>query len=167
LVHRGALVALGYWNDPERTAERFRPAPKRPNEIPLEERAVWSGDTVRLDEEGFLYFVGRSDGMIKASGYRVSTTEVEEVVLAAGHIEEAVAIGVPHPELGQAIIVVVTPAPGHTVDQVAILSHCREKLPLFMMPSEIVERGTLPQTTSGKVDRVLLTRELSSIYQKA
>ena len=167
LVHRGALVALGYWNDPERTAERFRPAPKRPTEIPLEERAVWSGDTVRMDEEGFLYFVGRSDGMIKASGYRVSPTEVEETILAAGHIEEAVAIGVPHPELGQAIVVVAIPAPGQKIDQAAILSHCRAKLPLFMVPSEIIERATLPQTTSGKVDRVLLTRELSCIYQKA
>lgn len=167
LVHRGALVALGYWNDPARTAERFRPAPTRPTEISLEERAVWSGDTVRLDEEGFLYFVGRSDGMIKASGYRVSPTEVEETVIASGHVEEAVAIGVPHPELGQAIVVVVTPAPGQKINQMAILSHCREKLPLFMVPSEIIERGSLPQTTSGKVDRVLLTRELSSIYQKA
>jgi acyl-CoA ligase (AMP-forming) (exosortase A-associated) len=168
LVHRGALVAMGYWNDPERTAERFRPAPGRPPELPLEERAVWSGDTVRLDEDGFLYFVGRSDGMIKASGYRVSPTEVEEAVLASGNVEDAVAIGVPHPQLGQVIVVVVVPASRETaMDQAAILAHCRTKLPLFMMPAQIVERKMLPQTQSGKVDRMLLTRELSSLYERA
>ena len=112
LVHRGALVAMGYWNDRERTAERFRAAPGRQKELPLEEKAVWSGDTVRTDEEGFLYFVGRSDGMIKASGYRVSATEIEEAVLAMANVEEAVAVGVPHPELGQAIVLIVTPAHG-------------------------------------------------------
>ncbi|HEY9550046.1 MAG TPA: acyl-CoA ligase (AMP-forming), exosortase A system-associated, partial [Kiloniellaceae bacterium] len=91
LVHRGALVSLGYWNDPLRTAERFRPAPGRPPELPGEELAVWSGDIVRLDEEGFLYYVGRRDDMIKTSGYRVSSTEIEEVVYATGRVEEAVA----------------------------------------------------------------------------
>jgi acyl-CoA synthetase (AMP-forming)/AMP-acid ligase II len=83
-VHRGALVALGYWNDPAKTAERFRPAPGQPAGLPLTEMAVWSGDTVRMDQEGYLYFIGRSDDMIKTSGYRVSPTEVEEAVYATG-----------------------------------------------------------------------------------
>ena len=144
LVHRGALVAMGYWNDRERTAERFRAAPGRQKELPLEERAVWSGDTVRIDEEGFLYFVGRSDGMIKASGYRVSAAEIEEAVLAMANVEEAVAVGVPHPELGQAIVLIVTPAHGQALDQTAILTQCRAKLPMFMIPSQIVERPSLP-----------------------
>src|SRR3546814_5354487 len=68
--------------------------------------SVWSGDIVRLDEEGFLYYVGRRDDMIKTSGYRVSSTEIEEVVYATGRVEEAVALGLPHPELGQSIAVV-------------------------------------------------------------
>ncbi len=82
LVHRGPLVALGYWNDPERTAERFKPVPatSRGRGLCLTEIAVWSGDTVRMDEDGYLYFVGRRDEMIKSSGYRISPTEVEEVV---------------------------------------------------------------------------------------
>jgi acyl-CoA synthetase (AMP-forming)/AMP-acid ligase II len=84
LVHRGALVSLGYWNDPAKTAERFKPAPGHNPALPLTEMAVWSGDTVRMDEEGFLYFIGRNDDMIKTSGYRVSPTEVEEVVYARG-----------------------------------------------------------------------------------
>ena len=111
LVHRGALVALGYWNDPERTAERFRPAPGQDPALPLTELAVWSGDTVRRDEDGFLYFVGRKDEMIKTSGYRVSPTEVEEVIYASGTVSEAVAIGVPHETQGQAIVIVATPPP--------------------------------------------------------
>jgi acyl-coenzyme A synthetase/AMP-(fatty) acid ligase len=117
-----------------------------------------------MDADGFLYFVGRTDGMIKVSGYRVSATEIEEVVLALANIEDAVAIGVPHPQLGQAIVVVATPAPGHPLDPAAVLAHCREKLPLFMMPTHIVERRALPQTSTGKVDRMLLTRELSRLY---
>jgi acyl-CoA ligase (AMP-forming) (exosortase A-associated) len=84
LVQRGALVALGYWNDPVKTAERFKPLPGQRSELPIAEMAVWSGDTVRRDGEGYLYFVGRRDEMIKTSGYRVSPTEVEEVVYASG-----------------------------------------------------------------------------------
>ncbi len=96
LVHRGPLVSLGYWNDKGRTAERFKPAPGQPSGIPLTEMAVWSGDTVMRDEEGFLYFVGRRDEMIKTSGYRVSPNEVEEVIFASGQVRVAAAVGVEH-----------------------------------------------------------------------
>jgi len=106
LVHRGPFVSLGYWNDPGRTAERFRPVPGRGPELTLTEMAVWSGDTVRKDEEGFLYFIGRRDSMIKTSGYRVSPTEIENVIYTSGHVKEAVALGVPHPSIGQGIVVV-------------------------------------------------------------
>ena len=90
LVHRGALVALGYWNDPARTALRFRPAPGQDAALPLPELAVWSGDTVRRDADGFLYFVGRSDDMIKVSGYRISPTEIESVLHASGLVSEEI-----------------------------------------------------------------------------
>ena len=101
LVHRGALVSMGYWNDPERTAERFRPAPCGIPEIPNKELAVWSGDVVRKDDEGYIYFIGRRDDMIKTSGYRVSPSEVEEVVYSSGLVAEVAAIGVPHSRLGR------------------------------------------------------------------
>ena len=104
LVHRGAHVALGYWNDPGKTAERFRPAPGQLAGLPIPELAVWSGDTVKMDDEGFLYFVGRRDEMIKTSGYRVSPTEVEEVVYATVLDTEVAALGVAHPVLGQAVV---------------------------------------------------------------
>src|SRR5690606_28684103 len=91
LVHRGPLVCMGYWNDAERTAERFRPAPGRPAGLCTPEIAVWSGDIVVRDEEGFLYFVGRRDDMIKTSGYRVSPTEIEEVAYEVESVRDAVA----------------------------------------------------------------------------
>src|SRR3546814_17736824 len=93
---------------PQRTAERFRPVPGRAPELPGEWLAVWSGDIVRQDEEGFLYYVGRRDDMITTSGYRVSSTEIEEVVYATGHVDEAVALGLPQPTMGRAIAVVAT-----------------------------------------------------------
>ena len=109
LVHRGALVALGYWNDPERTAERFRPAPDRDAAWRTPELAVWSGRHRGRDEEGFLYFVGRKDEMIKTSGYRVSPTEIEEVAYDTGLVRDAVALGVDDAQLGQRIVLVASP----------------------------------------------------------
>ena len=83
-MHRGALVALGYWNDPVRTAERYRLVHHPDQEWRAPEMAVWSGDTVVSDDDGFLYFVGRTDDMIKTSGYRVSPTEIEEAAYSTG-----------------------------------------------------------------------------------
>ena len=92
LVHRGALVGMGYWNDHEKTAERYKPLPSgtpgREAGLVLPELAVFSGDTVRQDEDGFLYFIGRRDEMMKRSGYRVSPTEGEEVISAARLVGE-------------------------------------------------------------------------------
>lgn len=160
LVHRGALVAMGYWNDPQRTAERFRPAPFQPPGLPLPEIAVWSGDTVRLDEEGFIFFVGRRDEMIKTSGYRISPTEIEEVVYATGLVGEAAAIGIPDPALGHEITLVVAPASGASVDVERLTRACRQSLPLYMVPARIIVRAELPRSPNGKIDRKLLSEEL-------
>ncbi len=162
LVHRGALVAQGYWNDPERTAERFRPAPGQPAGVPVPELAVWSGDTVKMDAEGYLWFVGRRDEMIKTSGYRVSPTEVEEVVYAAGQVAEAAAVGLPHPQLGQAIVVVVVP--GEEFDEEALLAHCRRELPNFMVPHSLIRRASLPRNPNGKIDRKALAAEYAALF---
>ena len=110
LVHRGALVGMGYWNDAEKTAERYKPLPVGTREagLQLPEIAVFSGDTVRRDAEGYLYFIGRRDEMIKTSGYRVSPTEVEEILCATKLVGECAAFGVEHPLLGQAIRVIAT-----------------------------------------------------------
>jgi acyl-CoA ligase (AMP-forming) (exosortase A-associated) len=164
LVHRGSLVALGYWNDSEKTALRFRSAPGQPAGLRIPEVAVWSGDTVRADEDGFLYFVGRGDEMIKTSGYRVSPTEVEEVVFASGLVADAAAVGIKHPTLGQAIVIVATPAAGRGPDDRAILDHCRKELPAFMVPARIEWRDALPRNPNGKYDRPRLASELADLF---
>lgn len=164
LVHRGALVSLGYWNDPERTAERFRPlplpAPGREAGLVLPEIAVFSGDTVRQDEEGFLYFIGRRDEMIKTSGYRVSPTEVEEILYATTLVGECVAFGVDDERLGQAIQVIATPPGGGEIDVAALLAQCRLRMPAYMLPAAIkVRHGPLPRNANGKIDRNTLASE--------
>ena len=161
LVHRGALVSLGYWNDPEKTAERFKPAPNRESGLAMAEMAVWSGDTVRMDEEGYLYFISRRDEMIKTSGYRVSPTEVEEVIYATGMAGEVAAVGVPHPVLGQAIVVIVAAREGLSLDADALMAECRQRLPTYMVPAEIRHYpGSLPRNPNGKIDRKRLLNEI-------
>ena len=166
LVHRGALVSLGYWNDPEKTAERFKPAPGHPEGLTMPEIAVWSGDTVRKDEDGFLYFISRRDEMIKTSGYRVSPTEVEEVIYATKLVGEAAALGIPHPVLGQAIVVVVTARDGARLDTDALLAQCRQQLPAFMVPARFIPReGSLPRNPNGKIDRKFLAQEMQDLFE--
>jgi acyl-CoA ligase (AMP-forming) (exosortase A-associated) len=165
LVHRGALVALGYWNDPAKTAERFRPAPGQDPALPLPELAVWSGDTVRRDADGFLYFIGRLDDMIKVSGYRISPLEVEEVVYATGLVAEAAAVGVAHPELGQAVALFAVAAPGADASNAALLAHCRRQLPAYMVPAHVELRTALPRNPNGKIDRKLLQQSLSTLFE--
>lgn len=153
LVHRGVHVALGYWNDPVRTAERFRPLPARDG-LPLPELAVWSGDLVRRDADGFLYFLGRRDDTIKTSGYRVSPTEVEDVVSRLDGVAEVVAFGVPHPAWGQAIVVVLQRLPGTTVDAAAVQQACRRELASHMQPAWVeIGDEALPLNPNGKFDR--------------
>ncbi|GAA2217932.1 acyl-CoA ligase (AMP-forming), exosortase A system-associated [Promicromonospora sukumoe] len=159
LVHRGSLVALGYWNDPERTAARFRPVPGYDEPWrAVPEPAVWSGDTVVRDADGYLYFVGREDEMIKTSGYRVSPTEVEEAALASGLVREAVAIGVPDERLGQRIELAVL-AP-EAVDTDRLLKEMRQTLPTFMLPAQVHVAAAFPRNPNGKLDRPAIRAEL-------
>jgi acyl-CoA synthetase (AMP-forming)/AMP-acid ligase II len=160
LVHRGALVALGYWEDEAKTAERFKPVPGGRPAWRAPELAVYSGDTVVADEEGFLYFVGRSDEMIKTSGYRVSPTEVEEAAYGTGLVADAVALGVPDERLGDAIALVVTPADGTELEPKALVTALRKELPLYMVPSRVVVRASMPRSPNGKYDRPLVREEL-------
>jgi acyl-CoA ligase (AMP-forming) (exosortase A-associated) len=161
LVHRGALVALGYWNDPVRTAERYRLVHHAGEEWRAPERAVWSGDTVVADEEGFLYFVGRVDDMIKTSGYRVSPTEIEEAAYGTGLVRDAVALGVADPTLGQRIVLIATPTRPE-LDVAALTTALRQALPLYMVPGTIDVRDELPRSPNGKFDRNLLKAEVSA-----
>jgi acyl-CoA ligase (AMP-forming) (exosortase A-associated) len=167
LVHRGALVGQGYWNDAEKTAERYKllaaDVPGRQPGLQLPEYAVFSGDTVRMDSEGFLYFIGRRDEMIKSSGYRVSPTEVEEVLYATKLVGECVAFGVEHPAWGQAIQVIATApvdAVDGTLDTAALLAACRTRMPAYMLPAHVeVVAGPLPRNPNGKIDRKWLSTD--------
>jgi acyl-CoA ligase (AMP-forming) (exosortase A-associated) len=161
LVHRGALVALGYWNDPIKTAERYKPL-RLESGLTLPEIAVFSGDTVRADEEGYLYFIGRRDEMIKTSGYRVSPTEIEEALYTTGLVGEVAAFGVPHAVLGEAIVVVATAPPHGHVAERDLVARCRECLPTFMVPLRVeIRHGPLPRNPNGKIDRKRLALELT------
>lgn len=154
LVHAGPLVAKGYWQDPERTAERFRSAPRGSHYGGI---AVWSGDRVRQDDEGLFYFVGRDDAMIKTSGNRVSPTEIEEAAIASGLVFEAVALGVPDDRLGEAIALIVR---GKGEAETELRNYLRRELPNFMQPAMIAWREELPKSPNGKLDRERLKSEL-------
>jgi acyl-CoA ligase (AMP-forming) (exosortase A-associated) len=158
LVHAGPLVAHGYWQDPDRTALRFRAAPAVSRYGGM---AVWSGDTVVRDADGLLSFVGRDDAMIKSAGNRISPTEVEEAAEATGHVAEAVAFGLPDPQLGQAVVLVARAAAGAHADDAtlveAVHKALRTELPGFMQPRHILIRSALPRNPNGKLDRVAIT----------
>lgn len=157
LIHRGALIARGYWNNPEKTAEVYRPNPLLPPENRFLETVVYSGDLVRKDAEGFLYYVGRKDNMIKISGYRVSPTEVEELLASSGLVAESVVFGVPDDELGYRIRAVVV-YKGEEKSQ-ALMEHCKRSAPSYLVPKDIIAVQSFPKTASGKTDRPAVIRE--------
>ena len=164
LVHRGAFVTLGYWNRPELTAQRFRPLPRRHGEIPRADVAVWSGDIVRRDADGYLYFVARGDDMIKTSGYRVSPTEVEDVLFALPHIREAAVFGVPHASLGEAIAACVVSTLDAEACRADIARACRDALPTYMSPLVVEPLPALPRNPNGKIDRPALKNQYRDAF---
>lgn len=156
LVHCGPLVAQGYWQDPDRTAERFRPAPGASK---FGGTAVWSGDRVVRDAEGLLYFAGRRDAMIKTAGNRVSPQEIEEAAIATGLAKEAVALGLPDERLGQAIHLVLR---GERENETALSKALAKDLPNFMQPQAIHWREKMPTNPNGKLDRVALKAQIEA-----
>jgi amino acid adenylation domain-containing protein len=149
LVVRGRHVMRGYWGDPRATEERFPPGP-----LPGE-RVCRTGDLFRMDEDGFFYFVGRKDDIIKTRGEKVSPKEVENVLYRLPGIREAAVIGVPDPVLGQAIKAYVV-LNGAVLTEADILRHCREHLEELMVPRSVEFRPELPKTGSGKIRRAEL-----------
>lgn len=163
LVHRGSLVTLGYWNDPESTSKRFRPIASRLPQLPRAETAVWSGDLVRADEEGFLYFVGRGDHLIKSSGYRISPSEIEEIVAEVAGVVESAAVGIPDESLGQRVVVGLVAKPEARGDLAEnVRQHCRVQLPAYLVPAEVHVLPSMPRNVNGKCDRKALAALLSA-----
>lgn len=152
LVHRGPTVSMGYWGRPEDTDRVLRRNPLLPPELGDCERVCYSGDLVKMDGDGFLYFVGRRDAIIKSSGFRVSPTEIEDALFKTGKIRGAAVIGIPDEILGQAIKGFVVPRDGEPIDAGQLISECAERLPRYMLPKTIEVLKELPKTSSGKVD---------------
>jgi len=154
IVHRGALISRGYWNNPKAT-EKVIKRVKLPGML-VEENVVFSGDEGYTDENGYIFFSERKDEMIKSSGYRISPTEIEEVIYQLPNIGGVVAFGIENAELGAKIKVVIQQnqcnAPDELID--LIKKHCMEKLPVYMQPAlfEVVS-SPFPTTTSDKFDR--------------
>jgi acyl-CoA ligase (AMP-forming) (exosortase A-associated) len=160
LVHCGPLVAQGYWQDPERTAERFKPAPAAST---YGGTAVWSGDRVRRDADGLLYFAGRRDAMIKSAGNRISPQEIEDVAIATGLVAEAVALGVADARLGQAVHLVVRGSDDDSA-RAELPKRLQRDLPNFMQPQHIHWRDAMPLNPNGKIDRTALQAQLNQEF---
>lgn len=160
LVHRGPTVALGYWNDPEATNRVFRAGPLPSLGVPAGERVVFSGDFVRSDETGRLYYVGRRDHMIKTLGYRISPDEVADVIRASGEALEAVVLGEPDPVRGQRIVAAVTLSPGGSV--AGIRRYCAGELPRYMQPVRVAALPALARGPAGKYDYEAIRQAMST-----
>ena len=134
----------------------FRPYPFPLDGICDSERVVYSGDLVRQDEEGYLYFVGRSDNQIKSAGFRISPTEVGEVLCRSNDVHAAAVVGLTDDVLGQQIKAYVVPVEDSRQDEAQLVAFCAENLPRHMVPKQIEFLDTLPVTASGKTDYVTL-----------
>jgi long-chain acyl-CoA synthetase len=146
LVVRGRHVMRGYWEDPGATALRYRPGP-----LPGE-RLCYTGDLFRMDNEGYFYFIGRKDDIIKSRGEKVAPKEVENVLYALPGVAEVAVIGVPDPVLGEAIKAFLVLDDAELTES-EVLAHCRAHLEDFMMPQSIEFRSSLPKTSSGKIKK--------------
>lgn len=150
LVIRGSNVMKGYWEQPEETACRLKPGP-----LPGEQ-VLHSGDLFRMDEDGYLYFLGRKDDIIKSRGEKVSPREVENVLYELSAVAEAAVVGVEDAVLGQAIKAVLTLKDGAALIERDVLAHCAARLENFMVPKLVEFRASLPKTTTGKIDKKTL-----------
>jgi long-chain acyl-CoA synthetase len=151
LVVRGSNVMKGYWERPDDTDQRLKPGP-----LPGE-RVLYTGDFFKMDEEGYLYFVGRKDDIIKTRGEKVSPREVEDVLYSLDGVAEAAVIGVPDPVLGHAIKAIVTLREGARLTEQDVRRHCAGHLEDFALPKAIEFRDALPKTASGKISKLELS----------
>lgn len=156
LVIRGAHVMRGYWGKPSATAERLRDGAK-PGE-----KVLYSGDLFYMDEEGFLYFVGRKDDVFKCKGEKISPREIENVLYELEAIAEAAVIGVEDPIDGYAVKALVAAREGRTLTEQQVRQHCRARLENYMVPKFVEIRESLPKTESGKIKKSILSERSSA-----
>jgi amino acid adenylation domain-containing protein len=151
LVVCGPHVMRGYWENPAATNERFRPG------TTPDERRCYTGDLFRQDNEGFFYFVGRKDDIIKSRGEKVAPKEVENVLYEIPGVAEATVVGISDPIIGQTIKAFIV-CDGEQLTDARVLAYCRAHLEDFMVPQAIEFCDALPKTASGKIDKLELTR---------
>ncbi len=147
LVVRGRHVMRGYWGDPQRTVERFRPG------LLPGERVCHSGDLFRKDTDGYFYFVSRKDDIIKCRGEKVAPREVENVLYRIPGVQDAAVIGVPDPVLGQAVKAFIVAA-NASVTEASVLAHCKAHLEEALVPRQVEFRRELPKTENGKIRKL-------------
>jgi acyl-CoA ligase (AMP-forming) (exosortase A-associated) len=164
LIHGGACVTKGYWNNPELTARAFRPNPLLPEKNRFLDRVVYSGDLVKKDREGFLYYVGRKDAMIKKEGYRVSPTEVEELLMGHQDVFEAVAYGIESQTAKNEIGALITAKQG--IDIKELTNFCRQNAPEYLVPDRILIMEEFAKTETGKIDRPRVIKEAHARYDR-
>jgi amino acid adenylation domain-containing protein len=154
LYVRASTVALGYWDEVEKTRKSFVSNPLRPG---LNERVYKTGDLVHFDGDGNYVFLGRKDHMIKSRGYRIEIGEIETVLCNHPEIKNAVVIPIPDELIGNRISVIVVPLAAGKITRDDILQYCAKQLPKYMIPEIVEFRDSLPTTSSGKVDRKKLS----------
>ena len=150
---RGPHVMAGYWNRPELSAEMLKPGP-----VPGE-RVLCTHDLFRMDAEGFLYFVGRTDDIIKTRGEKVSPVEVENALHRIPGIREAAVIGVPDPVLGESVRAVIVADPSYGLTPQSVRVRCATLLEPYMLPTQVIFRDSLPRSQNGKIDKRHLADE--------
>lgn len=141
IVHRGAFISPGYWNDPERTAQVFK------------DNALYTGDLGKKDKEGYIYFMGRKDSMIKAMGYRISPDEIEECINKMPGVQETAVIGIRESGQDSRIKAFIVCKSGCIVLPKDIIAYCKANLPYYMVPSSFEFRHEIPKTATYKINR--------------
>ena len=156
---RGPSVMLGYWGLPEKTAQVFTPDPRHHF---YHETVYRTGDLVRREGDGNYTFLGRRDHMVKSRGYRIELGEIEQTLYAHQAVKEAVVVALPDEEIGARLSVAVVPVEGAPLGAAQVRDYLLSRLPKYMVPEEVVMRSELPKTSTGKVDRVAVGKELAA-----
>ena len=148
-------MALGYWGDREKTSRAMLPNHFQPN---FEDRVYRTGDLVSVDNDGIIWFLGRRDNMVKSRGYRIELGEIEAALYSHPAVREAAVVPIPDELIGnklKAVVVLDSSAPLSATD---IQRHCAQRIPIYMIPEPVVFRDNLPKTSTGKVDRLELSK---------
>ncbi len=155
-------MALGYWKDIENSAKKFRK--NHASTDAGSSLAVWSGDYGYTDDKGYLYFVGRKDDMIKSQGFRISPTEVEDILYQSGLVSEAVVIVVPHETKGDAIIAFISTTEAEIKSR--LLTYCKSAMPNYMLPDSVIPVVEFPRNQNNKIDRKALASQYADGHSK-